>query len=274
MINSKQFCFIFTSIFFILYYITLIVIQVNDQNVVVHPFSSVCQIFSYASHPNFALAAQKDESPFTFQIFKVTNKNCNNYSVHGKWKIKYRPIVGDHIHLGISIRENNVDLTLRDRKLVEHIPYEEFKPSDTCVSPPKYAYTKQWFHSGVHTHCDNIIHVHPWSAPRELRVEGKSVTLGTWFESVGISVSALENKLRMPNSTYKEWTLEYFIYVKDMYPSFTTTSVEEMVNLWLVDHHGYIKLYDKHSISPPKDTTVTRYKSVSKVGVKYPRRRI
>ena len=69
------------------------------------------------------------------------------------------------------------------------------------VYPPKYAYTKQWFHSGVHTHCDNIIHVHPWSAPRELRVEGKSVTLGTWFESVGIAVSSLENKLRMPNST-------------------------------------------------------------------------
>jgi len=274
MINSKQFCFIFISLFFILYYITLIVIQVNDHNMIVHPFSSACQIFSYASHPNFALAAQKAETQFTFQIFKVTNENCVNYNVHGNWKIKYRPIVGDHIHLGITIRENNVDLTLRDRKLVEPIPYEHYRPSDTCINPPKYAYTKQWFHSGVHTHCDNIIHVHPWTAPRELRVEGKSVTLGTWFETVGIYVSALENKLRMPNSTYKEWTLEYFIDVNDMYASFTTTSVEEMVNLWLVDHHGYIRLYDKHSFPPPKDTRVTKYGSVSKVGKNYPRRRI
>ena len=238
------------------------------------PFSSACQIFSYASHPNFALAAQKDESPFTFKIFKVTNENCNDYGIQGKWTIKYRPIVGDHIHLGISIRENNVDLTLRDRKLVENIPYEDFKPSDTCIHPPKYAYTKQWFHSGVHTHCDNIIHVHPWSAPRELRVEGKSVTLGTWFESVGIAVSSLENKLRMPNSTYREWTLEYYINVQDKYASYTTTYVEEMVNLWLVDHHGYIKLYDKYSIAPPRDTRVAGYKSVSKVGETYPRRRI
>ena len=100
------------------------------------------------------------------------------------------------------------------------------------------------------------------------------MTLGTWFESVGISVSSLENKLRMPNSTYREWTLEYYIHVKDMYASFTTTSVEEMVNLWLVDHHGYIKLYDKYSIAPAKDTTVSGYRSVSKVGKKYPRRRI
>ena len=125
MINPQQFCFLFTFLFCILYYITLIVIQVNDHNMVVHPFSSACQIFSYASHPNFALAAQKDESPFTFKIFKVTNENCNDYGIQGKWTIKYRPIVGDHIHLGISIRENNVDLTLRDRKLVENIPYED-----------------------------------------------------------------------------------------------------------------------------------------------------
>jgi len=47
-----------------------------------------------------------------------------------------------------------------------------------------------------------------------------------------------------------------------------------MSNLWLVDHHGYIKLYDKYSIAPPKDTTVSGYRSVSKVGKNYPRRRI
>ena len=105
-------------------------------------------------------------------------------------------------------------------------------------------------------------------------MEGKSVTLGTWFESVGIAVSSLENKLRMPNSTYREWTLEYYINVQDKYASYTTTYVEEMVNLWLVDHHGYIKLYDKYSIAPPKDTRVAGYKSVSKVGETYPRRRI
>ena len=65
-----------------------------------------------------------------------------------------------------------------------------------------------------------------------------------------------------------------YINVQDKYASYTTTYVEEMVNLWLVDHHGYIKLYDKYSIAPPKDTRVAGYKSVSKVGETYPRRRI
>jgi hypothetical protein len=274
MINSKQFCFTFTLLFCVLYYITLIVVQVNDKSILVHPFSSACQIFSQTDQPSFAIAARTDASPFSFRTYKLTNKNCEDITVYGKWFVKYRPVVGDHIHVGISIREEGEDLTLRDRKLVEPIPYEEYKPSDTCVHPPKYAYTKQWFHSGVHTHCDNIIHVHPWSAPRELRVEGKSVVLGTWFESVGISVDPEESMLRMPNSTYKQWTMEYYINVQDYYPSFTTTSVEAMVNLWLVDHHGYIKLYDSTSVAPPKDLKVLQYESVSRIGSKYPKRRI
>ncbi len=274
MINSKQFCFTFTLFFGLLYYITMIIIQIDNKSVVVHPFSTACQIFGHTKHPNFAVAARIDESPFTFRTYKVTNKNCDRMVVYGKWSIKYRPLSGDHIHLGIAIRENGEDLTLRDRKLVEPIPYEDYTPSDTCIHPPKYAYTKQWYHSGVHTHCDNIIHVHPWSAPRELRVEGKSVVLGTWFESVGISVRPEDNTLRMPNSTYRQWTLEYYVYVKDTYPVLTTTSVEEMVNLWLVDHHGFIKLYDSTSINPPKDMKVLEYKSVSKFYGKYPKRRI
>ena len=46
-------------------------------------------------------------------------------------------------------------------------------------------------------------------------------------KAVGIAVSSLENKLRMPNSTYREWTLEYYINVQDKYASYTIIMVTE-----------------------------------------------
>ena len=70
--NSKHFFCIFLTSFFLLYYITLILIQVNNKNILVHPFSSACQIFSYTDHPNFAIAAQKQESLFTFTVYLET----------------------------------------------------------------------------------------------------------------------------------------------------------------------------------------------------------
>ena len=72
---------------------------------------------------------------------------------------------------GLCIKTKNKFITLRDHNMSHNVKYESNPPS--CPNPPKYAYVKKWYHTGVHTHCDNIIHVHPFSAPRELRVEGK-----------------------------------------------------------------------------------------------------
>ena len=272
--RTKTICTIFCCSFFLLYYLTIIAVQVDDKKYFTAFYSDACNILYRTPYPTFAVATKLQESPFTFRNVKLTLDNCNNQIMFGdKWRIEYRPLVGDHIHLGIAIQLDGRRLTMRDRNLTEPIPYEDFHPAESCVHPPPYAYIKQWYHTGVHTHCDNIIHVHPWSAPRKLRVTGQEVTLGTWFESVGISI--IGGLIRVPGYEYrKDWVLDYYVNVNDSYPAFRTDIVEEMVNLWLVDHHGFIKLYQKNEDVPEKDYGVLKYYSKSKLGETYPSRSV
>jgi len=272
--RTKTICTIFCCSFFILYYITIIAIQVDDDKYFTTFYSDACSILYKTSEPTFAVATKKRESPFTFNKVKLTLENCK-YKIMfgGKWRIEYRPLVGDHIHLGIAIQIDGKKITMRDRNLTEPIRYEDFRPAETCAHPPIYAYIKQWYHTGVHTHCDNIIHVHPWSAPRKLRVTGKEVTLAMWFESVGISV--VGGLIRIPGYEYrKDWVLDYYVNVTDNYPVLRTKNVNEMMNLWLVDHHGFIKLYQENENVPEKDFSVLKYYSKSKLEGNYPSRYI
>ena len=62
--------------------------------------------------------------------------------------------------------------------------------------------------------------------------------------------------------------MEYYVNVMDDDPHFQTTSVEEIVNLWLVDHHGEILLWQGGD-KPEKDYRVLKYK---KHPDNYPRR--
>lgn len=216
---------------------------------------------------DFEFIEVQEESAYSFKTYYT---DCA--LPHSPYKVtrRFRPVVGDHIHQGIAISIDGSPYIMRDRNLTEPVPYEDFKAM--CPNPPIYAYTKQWYHTGVHTHCDNIVHIHPWSAPKQLRVEGKSVTLKMWFESVGIEVGSLTNTLRIPGDPRgfrDKWILEYYVHVNDEYPAFKTKNVEEMANLWLVDHHAFIKLYI--GTSPEKHYEVLNYYSKSKFG-KYPKR--
>jgi len=265
--NLKLISFVLCTSFFLLYYLTIIAVQVDDDKYFTTFYTDSCNVLRRSNTPKFAVAVRVRETPFTFSSDKLTMSNCNwtTEMYRSKWKINYRPIVGDHIHLGIAIRENGKDLTLHDRDMTEPISYEDFHPAPSCKDPPRYAYIKKWYHTGIHTHCDNIVHVHPWSAPKQLRVEGRDVTLKMWFESVGIEVGSIDNTLRMPGSDYqKGWRLEYYIHVNDIDPVFVTTKVEEMSNLWLVDHHGFIKLWI--GTAPDKSYKVLEYYSKSKLG--------
>lgn len=258
--------------FFIVYYFTIILVQVDHETFFTSLYWDNCDILRRSPTPAFAVATKRKEDPFTFKTFRLTLDNCN-YGFHsgGGWKLEYRPLVGDHIHLGIAIHVNGKDVTLRDRNMTEPVPYEDFNA--TCANPPAYAYTKEWYHTGVHTHCDDVIHVHPWSAPRKLRVTGKEVTLGMWFESVGIDVGSLSNTLRIPGYGYMDkWVLQYYTNVSDSFPSYETLKVEEMSNLWLVDHHGFIKLFRDGDSAPDKSLKVLNFYSKSKLGSKYPTR--
>lgn len=111
-----------------------------------------------------------------------------NYFLQGHLTFGERPVVGDHIHMAMSLwvhgRPRNV--ADHDRDPIEHIPYETGKDTDICKTPGNVSYSKVWPHAGVHTHCDGLIHVHPWSAPRTLRQEGLDARLGLWFDQVGI----------------------------------------------------------------------------------------
>lgn len=100
-------------------------------------------------------------------------------------RLKERPVSGDHIHMSMTIYVNGkLRSPEHDRPIREDIPYEQ-KPK-VCNISGTIAYTKLWPHAGVHTHCDGLIHVHPWSAPRVIRKEGLDVQLGLWFDQVGI----------------------------------------------------------------------------------------
>jgi len=269
---NKLLCVYFLSSFLILYFITIAIIQVGDKKYISTMFGNSCDLLRGIDSPEFALAERKIANSFSYYYQQFTLQQCKDLFLFGnKYELKYRPIVGDHIHIGYSISLFGHNMIMRDRNMTEPVEYEHYKPIDTCRSPPEYAYIKKWYHTGVHTHCDQIIHIHPWSAPKQLRVEGKDVTLKMWFESVGIEVGSVLNTLRIPgNPYYNNWTLEYYVNVTDDNPSFVTRNVDEMSNLWLVDHQGYINLYNE--VSLPKDNRVLGYPSVSKLGGHYPSR--
>ena len=267
--NPNKLCIIFTGAFFLLYYITIVAVQIDQRIIFSHLYSDSCNVLRQADQPNLAIATRIEEGQFTFNTRRMTLSTCNYMVMYKtKWSLQYRPIVGDHLHIGIAISIDGKELTMRDRNLTEPIPYEDFPA--TCSNPPEYAYIKQWYHTGVHTHCDNIIHIHPWSAPRKLRVTGKEVTLGTWFESVGISV--IDDKLRIPGYDYTtDWILDYYLNVTDKHPTFRIRNTEQIENLWLVDHHAFIKLYK--GVAPDKNMKVLNFYSKSRVG-DYPSRYI
>lgn len=256
--------FICSLIFFITCMVTwnlFIVTNVNNDNYFFWQYYNVCTYFSTLTTPEFAMLEKNFEDHYTSVSLRVFEKTCNETAFTGKWKVKYRPLIGDHIHLGYRIVYNGEDVVVRDRNLTKPIPYEMYPA--TCKNPPEYAYIKQYYHTGVHTHCDGVIHVHPWSAPKDLRKEGRDVTLGMWFESVGITASSTENGFRLPGyQHYSNFNMAFFVNVEDNAPAFVTTNFESILNLWLVDHHGGVVLWNGDIEDIPKiDKKVLNYKS-------------
>lgn len=128
--------------------------------------------------------------PTHAEIFSHTGPFTSLYTrellTPGRFSVRARPFVGDHIHMAIGFQMHGVPRRFaeHDRSPIEEEPYEH--KSELCQVPGTVAYTKMWPHAGVHTHCDGLIHVHPWSSPRTLRREGTDITLGLWFDQVGI----------------------------------------------------------------------------------------
>jgi hypothetical protein len=261
------------SFFVLLYWNTILIIQLNGKNYFMNSFYNACYLIKMQPSPIFTVLTYKSQDMFTSVNYDVNLSNCNDYNAYKEWKFRERPIVGDHIHIGMVLSVDNFIYNFHDRNMSQPIYYEKDNYTTSCPNPGSFAYEKRWYHTGVHTHCDgNIIHVHPWSAPDQLRVEGRKVRLKMWFESVGIEVSTDKMALKLPgHDTYLyDWNMEYYVNVNDQKASFRTSSVEEMINLWLVDHHGEIILWNGGS-RPDKDYRVVAYK---KHPSNYPKRYI
>lgn len=214
----------------------------------------MCSIFDN----KFQVARLHQETPFSTSYVDYFPENCSLFNPpftwpNSKWSLLSRPIVGDHIHLLYKIYLDGSPVIFHDRNLTEKVPYETIP--DRCPSAVEYAYKKAWYHTGVHSHCDRspsnggVIHVHPWSAPNQLRVEGRDVNLGMFFESVGIERST-KNKGFLMNGKYRKLKLAYYTNASNDNYSFLTHDEHEIMNLWLVDCHGAVLMWDEDSDMP------------------------
>jgi len=224
---------------FVLYLNAMWILSIpNTKTFIISRFSSICNVLRRQNYPRFAILRKLVENEFTSIYIDYTLKNCDILDA-GEFQLKYRPIVGDHIHIGYILSLDGERVILHDRNITEPIPYEHYPA--TCEAPGDFAYTKVYLHSGVHTHCDGIIHIHPWSA--YIPVEGRDVTLGEWFKSVKIEDYNHHNKGYKIRNRFYKLKLAYFENVKQAVPSFTTSNHGEINGLWLKDHHGMVILY-------------------------------
>ena len=197
----------FLIILFLIWNITLVNVD-NIDGVVVRGHTANNVIEQYA--------IINDIGPQKVVLYKHTGrfKSVSTQTIlsGGRWSIGARPIVGDHIHAAISFwvggQLRDVE---HDRNPIQHVQYEVNKPA-SCKTPGTEAYTKVWPHAGVHTHCDGLIHIHPWSAPSVIRKEGIDVQLQLWFDQVGIQYRELpyvslqfQDGLRLDGNRTHRW---------------------------------------------------------------------
>jgi len=176
-------CF-FCSIFLV-WNITLIRVD-NDDNILIRGHTAMNVIRQFARIHDI-----DDEKVVLYKHVGHIRKVSSDILLSGgRWSIGARPISGDHIHAAISFWIGNSPRIFaeHDRPPIDNIPYESRsgKTPAICRVSGNIAYSKIWPHVGVHTHCDGLIHVHPWSAPKSIRKEGMDVQLGLWFDQVGI----------------------------------------------------------------------------------------
>lgn len=246
---------IFLFLFLLIYISTFYIIQTPiSRSFYLSSFQSLCSIYDN----KFSVARYYTETPFTTSYIDYFPENCSSDAPpfawqNSRWSLLARPIVGDHIHLLYKMILDGKPAIFHDRNLTEIIPYE--KAPEACPSTANYAYKKSWYHTGVHSHCDSspdnagVIHVHPWSAPIQLRVEGREANLGMFFESIGVERSTM-NKGFLINGKYRKLKLAYYKNANNNDYDFLTFDEHEIMNLWLVDCHGAVLMWDEDSEMP------------------------
>lgn len=248
---------VFYIVLVVMVYINVLYVSYipNHDIVLLSWMSDLCTTIKQYPAPEFVVARKYSTNSVTSSYKDYDMHTCHNVHPAGKWHILERPIWGNHIHIGYTLHIGGKDIVLRDHNMTHNVPYEHFPA--TCANPPPYAYVKKWYHTGVHTHCDGIIHIHPFSAPRELRVEGRNVNLGIFFENEGIFMHP-NGLFEIPGISKRvKLHMEYYVNVQHKNPILKTSDPIEIINTWLVDHHGYVLLWDKKK--PKKNFKVLDY---------------
>jgi hypothetical protein len=254
-------------VMFLIWNITLISVD-NKYDLQIRGHTSVNVIQQFARLQGIA-----DEKVVLYKYDGHVRKYSSDILLSGgRWSIGARPVSGDHIHAAISFWIGDVPRLFaeHDRHPMDPIPYETKKPS-MCLAPDKNAYTKLWPHVGVHTHCDGLIHVHPWSAPKSIRKEGLDVQLGLWFDQVGIQYRespfvSLEfaDGLRLDGNATHRW---YVAEKKCFNDSDAKIYSEYLDQIWLGHAYGsYVFWYGKIGSESPGDIE-SHIDSLKSVGV-------
>ena len=183
--------------------------------------------------------------------------------VFGRWSVGARPIVGDHIHMAISIWIHGQPRkhAEHDRQPIQNIPYEMPYGKDThiCKVQGNIAYQKLWPHAGVHTHCDGLIHVHPWSAPTTLRKQGLDIQLGLWFDQVGIEYREYPTpSIQFPNGQRytSNATHQWRVAEKTCYKNVDYSHIYDhhLDSIWLGHAYAsFVLWFDTIETKPPPD---------------------
>jgi len=209
-----------------------------NQPGIVSSHNTIQQLAFITSTPPEYIVLQNKTSQFTLQEENILLENSD-------WTVRFRPIVGDHIHLSVEYWIGSQQRAHdHDRPIEQPIPYES-GPDKQCKSTDKYAYTKIWPHSGIHTHCDGLIHIHPWSAPYVWRLEGKRVVMAAFFDSVGIRY--YETPLRLEFEDGTSYTNnKTHVWRLDLRINYNITSIyTHFDRLWLPHAYANIRVvYD------------------------------
>lgn len=228
----------------------LLHIQSDGTTYILSGLDNICTVLKRERDGPYAVLRQHITTRYSSTYKDYTLNNCEQEVQNTKgssWQLLYRPIVGDHIHIGIKIVLNNKEITLHDRNITEKIPYEN--KSETCPAPGHIAYTKTWLHNGIHTHCDGMVHVHPFSA--FLKKEGRDARLSEWFQSTGIEdYNHHIGRGYKYNNGYHNLQMHYYEHVEDDIPALATSDHLVINNLWLHQHHAFIVIFDETSDVP------------------------
>ena len=163
---------------------------------------TACYFLTMDDFPEMSVIRRKILNDFTYHEEVYNTTNCKQAPATGTWEKKRRPIVGDHIHLGMVLSVNSHVYNFHDRNMSQPIAYEDDNYPVTC--PIRVSFLTR--NGGITLVYTRIAMETSYTSTRgplpvELRVEGRDVRLKLWFESVGIEVSPDKTALKLPGKS-------------------------------------------------------------------------